>query len=294
MADVNVRIKRKLSGAGWDTLFPETTVDQIKLNTSGDALSAFTDNILKVENADVPSSSNSFVKVSTSGGVSFRTPTQFIGDIGAAPAVHNHTQAQVTNLTTTLNGKADLVSGKVASSQIPDYLFSGLKFARIAGDNGHTALSDLKDDIDAAFGSSTDLQREGGYFVANVDFTLTAGTGSHTVIGGGDEGDASLPIDLEKGDWIVYIGYNTSTSSNEWSIVNNTYRLAEENGVTGIVSLSPGTIETRAGLSATSNGEKVMDEYAVRKVMKDIFYTSNEANLTGVETGDLAFVSSSF
>jgi hypothetical protein len=288
MADIKVKIKRKLSGAGWDTLFPQTTVDQIKLNTNGDALSAFSTKILEKANP----SAVSFVKVQTNGDVDYRNATQLIGDLGAAPAVHNHTQIQVVNLVDDLADKADLDGGKVLSSQIPDYLFSGLKFAGTAGGASPTTLAALITAANTALGASTDLQREGAYFVASSDFELGAGSGTHTIIGGGDEGDATLPITLEKGDWIVYLGYNGS--AHEWSIVNNTYRNAEIGNVTGVVALSPGTVETRAALSQTSSGLLAMDEFAVRKVMKDIFYTSDESALSGVETGDLAFVSASF
>jgi len=289
MADIKVKIKRKLSGAGWDTLFPQTTVDQIKLNTAGDALSAFSTKILEKANP----SEVSFVKVQTNGDVDYRNATELIGDLGAAPAVHNHTQAQVVNLVNDLADKADLDSNnKVLSSQIPDYLFSGLKFAGTAGGASTDTLGELITTANTALGASTDLEREGAYFVASSDFTLAAGSGTHTIIGGGDEGDEVLPITLEKGDWIVYLGYNGT--AHEWSIVNNTYRNAETNNVTGVVALSPGTIETRAALSQNSSGLLAMDELAVRKVMKDIFYTSDETALTGVETGDLAFVSASF
>ena len=289
MADIKVKIKRKLSGAGWDTLFPQTTVDQIKLNTNGDALSAFSTKILEKANP----SAVSFVKVQTNGDIDYRNATQLIGDLGAAPADHNHTQAQVVNLVSDLADKADLdTNGKVLSSQIPDYLFSGLKFAGTAGGASTDTLGELITAANTALGASTDLQREGAYFVASSDFELGAGSGTHTIIGGGDEGDATLPITLEKGDWIVYLGYNGT--AHEWSIVNNTYRNAETNNVTGVVALSPGTVETRAALSQNSSGLLAMDELAVRKVMKDIFYTSDESALSGVETGDLAFVSASF
>lgn len=294
MANINVRIKRLNSGATWDQLFPETTVDQIKLNQAGDPLSAFSKNILETANP----SAISFAKVDTNGGVTFRTSAQLIGDIGAAPATHNHIQSQVVNLTTDLGLKADLEAsgtnaGKIPASQIPDYLFSGMKFAGTAGDSAaNDSLEELFIDIDDALSSSTNLQREGAYFIASQDFALSFGTG-HSLLAPGDEGETTSGLTIEAGDWITYIGYNATTSKHEWAIINNTYREAEV-GVTGVVKLSPATATTRAELSTSSSGLKVMDEFAVRKVMKDIFYTTDETGISGAATGDLAFVSASF
>jgi len=294
MANINVRIKRLNSGSTWDQLFPETTVDQIKLNQAGDPLSAFSQNILEAANP----TATSFVKVATNGDVTFRTSAQLIGDIGAAPATHNHIQSQVVNLITDLGNKADLEAsgvnaGKIPAAQIPDYLFSGMKFANTAGDStANDSLEELFADIDDAFGSSTNLQREGAYFIASQNFQLTFGTG-HALLAPGDEGETASGLWIEAGDWITYIGYNGTTSKHEWAIVNNTYRNAEI-GVTGVVQLSEATATTRAALNNISSGLRVMDEAAVRKVMKDIFYTTDETGISGAATGDLAFVSASF
>ena len=246
-----VKIRKRTGGGDWDTLYQQTTVDKIKLNASGDPLSDFSSNILQVSNATVTGvGAPSFVKVATNGTLSFRTGTQLRQDIGASSVGHSHTIEQVTNLDTTLAAKADLnLDGVIPVSQIPDYLFSGLKFAGTAGGASTDTLGELITAANTALGASTDLQREGAYFVASSDFELGAGSGTHTIIGGGDEGDEVLPITLEKGDWIVYLGYNGT--AHEWSIVNNTYRNAEVSNVTGVVALSPGTIETRAALSQT-------------------------------------------
>ena len=288
MANINVRIKRR-GASNWDSLFPETTVDQLKADTSGTALSTFTTNILGASNP----SAVSFIKVGTNGSITFRTAAETRSDIGAAPTSHNHTQSQVTNLVSDLGDKADLTtSGLIDSSQVPDYLFSGLKFAgTTAGGTSEDTLEELLSLANTALGSTTNQQREGAYFVVTTGFTLTHANTAHRLLVG-DEGDADASVDLEAGDWIVYVGYgdenSAGTDRHEWAIINNTYRNAEVN-VSGVVALSGGTTTTRAGLSSTSSGLKAMDEKAVRTVMKHIFYESSESNASTALSGDLLF-----
>lgn len=289
MANINVRIKRR-GASNWDSLFPETTVDQLKADTSGTALSTFTTNILGASNP----SAVSFIKVGTNGSITFRTAAETRSDIGAAPTSHTHTQAQVTNLVSDLGDKADLTtSGLIQASQVPDYLFSGMKFAgTTAGGSSEDTLEELLTLANTALGSTTNQQREGAYFVVTTGFTLTHANSAHRLLVG-DEGDADASVLLEAGDWIVYVGYGDADSSgngdrHEWAIINNTYRNAEAN-VSGVVALSAGTITTRAGLSSTSSGLKAMDEKAVRTVMKHIFYESSESNASTALSGDLLF-----
>lgn len=297
-----VKIRKRTDGGAWDTLYPQTTVDQIKLNTSGDPLSSFSSNILQVSNATVTGvGAPSFVKVATNGALSFRTGTELRQDIGASSVGHTHTQAQITGLNTALAAKADLnLDGVIPVSQIPDYLFSGLKFA------GPALLSTTTDtleellsaiDINLSLGASpTSKQRQGAYFVAATtytngvpNYTLTFGSTHRVIIG--DEGDVVSPIEIEPGDWIVYIGYgdqlNVGTDKHEWAIVNNTYKSAGTSADLGIVGLSAGTATVRASLNSTGPSPlRVMDEKAVRTVMKDIFYGGTPSNPA---VGDLWF-----
>lgn len=290
MANINVRIKRR-GASNWDSLFPETTVDQLKANTSGTALSDFTGYILNSSGPSV--SANTFIKVATDGSISFIEGSDLRTDISAAPTSHNHTQAQVTNLVSDLGDKADLTtSGLIQASQVPDYLFSGMKFAgTTAGGSSEDTLEELLTLANTALGSTTNQQREGAYFVVTTGFTLTHANSGHRLLVG-DEGDADASVVLEAGDWIVYIGYGDQNSAgsdrHEWAIINNTYRNAEVN-VSGVVALSAGTTTTRAGLSSTSSGLKAMDEKAVRTVMKHIFYESSESNASTALSGDLLF-----
>jgi hypothetical protein len=264
MADVNVKLRR-YNGAGWDVLYPKTTVDQIV------DLSAVGTSLLNKANP----TATSFVQIATNGGTSYLTASQLKTAIDAADAVHQHTIADINQDATTLQQeldlRADLVNGKIVSTQIPDFLFGGLRF--IDALSGAQTLSTIFSSINGA----TDAEKVGGYFVASGDITVTLGT--HTIAYGDDGDETSNSTVIEKGDWLVYAG------SQEWAVVNNTYRKATA-GSRGIVSLSLGTIAVRSGLSSTTDGDKVMDEKAVKTVMKEIFYQS--ATPTGA-TGDLWF-----
>jgi hypothetical protein len=264
MAEVNIKLRR-YNGAGWDVLYPKTTVDQIV------DLSAVGTGLLNKANP----TATSFVQIDVEGDTSFLTAAQLKTAIDAADAVHYHTIADINQDATTLQQeldlRADLENGKIKSSQIPDFLFGGLRF--IDALSGAQTLSTIFSSING----TTDAEKVGGYFVASGDITVTLGT--HT-IGYGDDGDETTNNTIiEKGDWLVYAG------SQEWAVVNNTYRRATA-GERGIVSLSPGTIAVRSGLSSTTDGDKVMDERAVKTVMKEIFYQS--ATPSGA-TGDLWF-----
>jgi len=264
MADVNVTLRR-FNGTSWDILYPKTTVDQITdLSTVGTSL-------LNKANPTV----NSFIRINQNGSVDYRTAAELKVDIDAADAVHGHIIGDVTGLQDELNGKANLSGGKIVSSEIPDFLFSGMRFIDTAssGDTMTSLLSEIN--------GSQDKEKKGGYFVVTGDFTLVSGTNTALTVAYGDDGtEIGASVAVEQGDWIVYAG------NDDFAIVNNTYRVATTSA-NGIVRLSAGTNTLRSQLSSTSNGEKVMDEKAVKTVIKDLFYQASTP-VSG-QTGDLWF-----
>ena len=273
MATYNVTLNRR-GAEEWDQLYPVTVVDQIT-----DA-STPAKNLLK---ATAPGS-DSFIKISGTGVVSFidAATLKNASNLDAADKTHTHETNEITDansntLTTVLATKADLSSGKIVTSQIPSYLFGGLKFSATQGTN--TTLEGL---VSSLIGS-TDEEREGSYIVASSNITLTTAQG-HTVQAPGDEGDSTISdgISVEAGDWIIYLG------SNNWAIKNNTYPLATS-GAAGVVQLSAGTATARSQLDSTgqNRGQYVMDEYAVKKVIREITYDANQP--TSFSVGDLWF-----
>lgn len=271
MANISVTLRR-YNGSDWnDYIYPKTTIDQIS------DLTTVSENLLSLSNP----SENVFVKIAANGTVSTinATTLKSSSELNAADAGHSHTISDVTGLQSALDSKATLSNSKIQSSNIPDFLFGGLRF--VSALTTAPTLSTLYGNIDG----STATEREGGYFVSTGTYSVTLGTG-HIVAYGDDGDETSGGFTLEKGDWLVYTGYNSSTSNHEWAVVNNTYRLAEA-GVTGIVALSAGTASVRSGLNGTQSGERVMDEKATKTVLKDIFYQSGTPS--NGATGDLWF-----
>lgn len=264
MADVNVTLRR-FNGTSWDQLFPKTTVDQITdLSTVGTSL-------LNKANP----TENSFIRINQNGSVDYLNATALKTAIDAADAVHQHIIGDVTGLQDALNGKANLSGGKIVSSEIPEFLFSGMRFINTAasGDTMTTLLAEIN--------GSLDKEKKGGYFVVTEDFTLVSGTNTALTVAYADDGNESgASVLVEKGDWIVYAG------DDDFAIVNNTYRVATTSS-NGIVRLSAGTSTLRSQLSGTSDGTKVMDEKAVKTVIKDLFYQSSTP--ASGQTGDLWF-----
>ena len=277
MANINVTLRRHNGSDFSDYLYPKTTIDQIT------DLTQVSENLLGLS---TPSSEDVFVKIAASTGtVSYVTASTLKNsdNLDAADADHHHTISDIresdgTTLQSILDSKATLSNNKIQSSNIPDFLFGGLRF--VSALTSAPTLSVLYGNIDG----SDATERAGGYFVSTGNYQVSLGTGH--IIAYGDDGDeTSNSFTLEKGDWLVYTKYNSSTSNHEWAVINNTYRLAE-NGVTGIVALSAGTASVRSGLNSNQSGERVMDEKATKTVLKDIFYQSSEP--TG-STGDLWF-----
>lgn len=266
MADINVTIKR--FGTSWDNLYPSTIVDQI--SDASDIGKA----IFKKIN---PSAS---VFLQMSGKVITEiTPTTFVSNMGIATVGHTHTTAEISNagdtLTSILAKKADIVGGKLVTAQVPDFLLGGARYMSVIVSTP-LALDTIASNFASSF-SETEMK---GMFVVMGQATVVNFT-TQSIAAPGDEGETASGLTLEAGDWLIYQG------SNVWGVVNNTYRVATRNS-SGVVRLSQGTKTTRSSLSTDSNGSglQVMDESALRNVIKDIHYTNTTPS--GV-AGDLWF-----
>ena len=270
---MNVQIKIR-SGASWVALHPKTNLDQLSdITAAGKA-------IAKLGN---PETSGSFIAVTTTGGASYRTPAQVLSDIVAAPKVHDHGIANITGLAAALAGKADLVGGKVNTSQVPAWLLGGQRFTAAISAGTHT--------LDATYLSAQgiaplDTTAVGKYFIFTGASGCVLTLGANIILTTGDENVTSGPITLEHGDWIVYRGY--SSPNYQFDVLNNNYQHASTTAA-GIGQLSTGSATTRGGLATTSNSLKVVDENALRNVLKGIYYESSEAGVATPLTGDLLF-----
>lgn len=282
MADVNVTLRR-YNGTTWDNLYPTTILSQITdattLGRNLASLSAVQNNaFIRVGSCDIAGLTTQAECEAATGTwdgttVTLLNATNLKTELDAADRVHEHTIAEITGLDTALLGKADLESGKLKSSQIPEFLLSGLRFVNTISTPTVT-LESLK----ALLTETADDYKAGGYFIATVDTVVSYTTQS---IGAKDDGDESASgFTLETGDWLVYAGNDV------WDVVNNTYRAAEV-GVYGVVQLSDGASTLRSQLNENISSTDVMTEAAVRNVMKYIFYQSSEP--ANAATGDLLF-----
>jgi hypothetical protein len=267
----NVKIKIRGASA-WEQIHPETNLDQITdISTAGK-------NIAKLANPGAEG-----LLMINSAGVASVTPT---GDvrvaIGAAATSHPHIQSDITNLVSTLAAKADLAGGKIISTQIPDWMIGGLKYA---GSHSTPATLTIDDNFRTAYGMSDDVTTKGRYVIMTT-VTCSVTLAANHVFMTGDEGDIVTPITLEQGDWIVYRGKNGVNY--EFDVVNNMYQNAATNA-TGVVRLTDGSVKARAALANSSDPLKVVDEYALREAMKGIYYETSEGAVATPLLGDLLF-----
>lgn len=258
MANVKLKI-RNAAGTGWDLLHPETNVAQISdAGAVGKALLAL-----------AAPTGNAMIKVLPGGTVAYVAVADIPALIGASPTVHTHTIAQITNLTTQLAAKADLVAGVIKSDQMPSWILGGLKYVMPISESSKTIDATFR----TALGVTTDTSTYGRYAIVTADTCILTLAADHVLMSG-DEGDTTSPVTLEKGDWIVYRGHDGGTY--RFDIINNTYQHASTGAVYGIVGLTSSSATSRVSLSSSSSSTKVIDEAALRAVMKDIIYADTE------------------
>ena len=166
--------------------------------------------------------------------------------------------SQVTGLQTALDAKIPLTqkgvangvatldaSGLIPASQLSAYIRGGV---RIQGTMGNTSydtvgeiLTALESIVSSSSGAVTREELIGYAFIASQNFTLNQGTlptNTAFTINPGDEGDATVPIDIEVGDILMVSNYSFSSPTHTYTfaVINNTYGVAT-GGAPGIVTL---------------------------------------------------------
>lgn len=164
------------------------------------------------------------------------------------------------------NGTTALFDGskKLKEDYLPSYIFGSMKFG------GSVALSGTATTLQTIFGSWLDAA-EASSFIGRYYVVTTAGKLDTNFVQAvtsnvyriqsanfADEGQSGDPIDLEAGDWIVFIETKSDTPSTglftfEFGIVNNTYRAATTSAV-GIVTLSASTTTATTGNNVITDG----------------------------------------
>lgn len=277
----NIKLKIRTSG-GWEQLYPETIVDQIvDASTAGK-------NLFKLSTP----AGDSYLKVTTGGAIQTVLATGLRAEIGAAPSVHTHKISDISvaetvnngyigkTLVQALNEKADLISGKVPVTQLPDFVLGGLQF------KGQITTSVT---LDAAFrttnGIDTTAASRGKYFIATNNTTVSFGADT-AIFAPGDEGDNTSPVTIEAGDWIVFVSHAAGVFS--YAVVNNTQGFATTDAA-GVVRISSTSAVNRGSLSTSTTDRhlRVVDERVLRNAMKDIFYATTEP--ANAVVGDILF-----
>jgi hypothetical protein len=164
-------------------------------------------------------------------------------------------------------------SGKLNASQVPDYLFGGLKFRATltnAEVDTEAEIALVLDDVQQAFGTASLDGMEGTYWVASESITLDSATQVQQAgtteryyqwqgLNPNEElNDGFQALTLEAGDWIVITQVTGAGTSGDpydivLGVVNNTYQDANT-VVKGIVKLTNATNAGAYNVSTNANG----------------------------------------
>ncbi len=252
-------------GGAWLVVYPETTIDQIQ------DIKPIGKKLLELEETG-------FIRIDGQNAIEMIAPGAMRDAIGAAPLIHEHDTSQISDLSTFMAAYVllDAPGGKVPLSSLPAAVIGGLKRKGAITGNVITLGSTLP--------FLAHQEDWGSYWIMTQDTTVTYNS-SNYVFENRDDGDMTNPVGenaqllLEAGDWLVYSHHtNPGTPASgvfKMGVINNTYPLAETNSP-GIVSLTTGNITTRGGLSeAGVNAQRVIDEYSLRKLIKEVSYGSS-------------------
>lgn len=190
----------------------------------------------------------------------------------------------------TSNGATALFdsNNKLIASFLPDSVIGGMNFA------GTVDLSTDKDgdDLFALSAASGKMVEAGDYVIVTTGGNIVSGSSTFTlaVQAPGDEGDSSLPVTLEAGDWLVLAEVDTSTDPDTYTVavINNTYRSASTTSA-GIVELatnaeaagsSTSLAVTPAGLSnVLGNYSQTSHTHTLANGATDVTATAAELNV---------------
>jgi hypothetical protein len=159
---------------------------------------------------------------------------------------------------------------------------------------GTVSLSTDKDgdDLFALSAASGKMVQAGDYVIVTTGGNIVSGSSTFTlaVQAPGDEGDSSLPVTLEAGDWLVLTEIDTSTDPDTYTvaILNNTYRSASTSSA-GIVELatnseaagsSTSLAVTPAGLGSVLNSySQTSHTHTLANGATDVTATAAELNV---------------
>lgn len=167
------------------------------------------------------------------------------------------------------NGVATLdSSGLIPASQLSQYIRGGIRLQGTMGAAANDTVGELLGVLEAIVtnsnGAVTREELIGYGFIASANFQLTLGTlpaNTAYSINPGDEGDATVPIDIEAGDVLIVSNYSFSSPTHTYTlaVINNTYGVASS-AAPGIVTIGQfGTVQSLDGGTEVVNGGTLYD-----------------------------------
>lgn len=269
MADRKIKVIQITGAATLNNLFPQTKVEQLRQSANpANGLSDIASYILGT--LGVSTLETKWLMVKPDGTAEYRTNSQLLTDMGASEIGHGHQITHISMLDTALNAKVPLDEyGKIQDDYIPEKVMGAVKFLGYfsAGCGVSTLFPGITIDNWEQF--------QGMYMEATASIIVSQTAGWRFWVGDdtGEIGPGSMF--LEPGDQVVFNQY--ANSYFEVAIRSNQASKATA-GAKGIVTLSDPTGKTLATLDDTaSNGDKVVDEFFLREVMKDFLYQINIA-----------------
>lgn len=220
------------------------------------------------------------------------TAAQTITDMGSVHASHFHEKEEILGLYDGSTGKvggemafkADKTAtgDKIPWTQIPQSLKGQMRIAGITGSADTTVYTDTlfgahllgNDEGEALVGSY--------YIVGRASQTLDLRGADYEFVDGTTDN-----VILRAGDWIILAGRYLDVDTPKYLItyIQNAYVHAYT-GVPGVVDLSTGAKKTRAALGGASDESKVIDEYALREVLKDFHQIEVQEDPISISAGD--------